>query len=248
MENVKVIGIIPARYASSRFPGKPIARINGKPMIQWVYERASCSKRLDGVVVATDDERIEAAVTRFNGEVLMTAKSCETGMDRCAEVASSIDCEVVVDIQGDEPLLDPDLLDRLVDSLNSSTWASIVTPIRKCMTDREYQDPDCVKVAVNPDGRILYFSRSPIPYSQGKCPDTAFVHIGIYAFRRGSLLQLGKAPSSSLEKTESLEQLRALESGLVIKGMLCEGTFIGVDRPEDVERVEKIMQLNEGNK
>jgi 3-deoxy-manno-octulosonate cytidylyltransferase (CMP-KDO synthetase) len=248
VENVKVIGIIPARYASSRFPGKPLARINGKPMIQRVYERASCSSRLDGVVVATDDERIKESVTGFKGEVVMTAKTCETGMDRCAEVASSIDCEVVVDIQGDEPLLEPDLLDQLVDSLNSSTWASIVTPIRKCVTAREYQDPDCVKVVVDPYGRVLYFSRSPIPYSQGKYPDTAFIHIGIYAFRRESLLQLGKTPPSRLEKMESLEQLRVLESGLVIKGMLCEGTFIGVDRPEDVERVEKIMQLKEGNK
>jgi len=216
-------------------------------MVQWVYERALRSRGLDRVVVATDDERIETVVQSFDGEVVLTGRDCETGMDRCAEVASSIDCDIVVDIQGDEPLLKPDLLDQLIDSLNSSRWASIVTPVRKCRTVGEYRDPDCVKVAVAPDGRVLYFSRSPIPHGWGEGPAEAFVHVGIYAFKRDSLLHLGGAPPGRLEKAESLEQLRALEAGMLVQSIPCEGTFIGVDRPEDVERVEEFLRWEEAN-
>jgi len=248
MSEIRVLGVIPARYVSSRFPGKPLALIHGRPMIQWVHERASLSRRIDRLVVATDDKRIAAAVEGFGGEAVLTGSGCATGMDRCSEVVSSVPCEVAVDIQGDEPLLPPGILDRLVDSLLESPWASLTTPVRRCSSLREYQDPDCVKVAIGNDGRILYFSRNPIP-SRGRDPlEGVFVHVGIYAFRRDTLLELNDTPRGKLEKKESLEQLRALEAGLSIRGIECEETLIGVDRPEDVAMVEAFLREDRGEK
>ncbi len=242
----KAIGIIPTRYASTRFPGKPLAPIYGKPMIQWVYERASGAVRLDRLLVATDDERIMSTVEGFGGDVVLTAADHPTGTDRCAEVALTLDCDVIVDIQGDEPLVDPELLDRLVDSLLDAPWASIATPMRRCASAREYKSPDCVKVVATRDGRILYFSRSPVPQGVADPVKEAFIHVGIYAFRRSSLLELGRSPRGELETLESLEQLRALEAGMDIRGIHCEGTFVGVDRPEDIEKVERLLEVQQG--
>lgn len=238
----RVIGVIPARYGSSRFPGKPLAPILGKPMIQWVYERASRSKRLERLVVATDDDRIAAAVSGFGGEVVMTGKACASGMDRCAEVASSVPCGIVVDIQGDEPLLMPELLDRLVASLDDAPWASIATPYRRCESVEEYRDPDRVKVVLGIDERILYFSRSPIPHGLMEPAEGAFIHVGIYAFRQEALMALRREPRGELEMAESLEQLRVLEAGMAIRGLRCEGTFVGVDRPGDIGLVEEVLR------
>jgi 3-deoxy-manno-octulosonate cytidylyltransferase (CMP-KDO synthetase) len=210
-------------------------------MIQWVYESASQARRRDRLVVATDDERIRSAVEGFGGDAVMTSEDHLTGTDRCAEVASSLDCEVIVDIQGDEPLIDPDLLDKLVDLLCNTPWASIATPMRRCASASEYNDPDCVKVVAAPDGNVLYFSRSPVPHGLNDPGNEAFIHVGIYAFRRSSLLELGRAPRGELEAVEALEQLRALEAGMKICSITCEGTFIGVDRLEDIEKIEEFL-------
>jgi len=240
--------VIPARYASSRFPGKPLAPILGKPMIRWVYEAAGRAGRIDRLIVATDDARIADAVEGFGGEVVLTRPDCETGTDRCAEVAASVPCDIVIDIQGDEPLIDPDLLDRLVEALIESPWADISTPVRRCRSRREYLDPDCVKVAAAPDGRILYFTRSPVPHGLEEDVESAFIHIGVYAFRRESLLRLADESRSRIEKMESLEQLRALESGLSFRAILFDGTLIGVDHPEDIRRVEEWLSRSGGEK
>jgi 3-deoxy-manno-octulosonate cytidylyltransferase (CMP-KDO synthetase) len=238
-DDIRVLAVIPARYASSRFPGKPLAPISGRPMIQWVYESAKRAKRIDRLIVATDDERIADTVENFGGEVALTRPECETGTDRCAEVAASVPCEIVIDIQGDEPLIQPDLLDRLVEALVDSPWADIATPVQICRSRRDYLDPACVKVAVTPEWRVLYFTRSPVPHGLEWNFENAFIHIGVYIFRRDSLLRLAKEPRSRIEKLESLEQMRALENGMSVRGVLFDGVLIGVDHPEDVRRVEE---------
>ncbi len=238
-DDIGVLAVIPARYASSRFPGKPLAPIRGRPMIQWVHESAKRAKRIDRLIVATDDGRIADAVESFGGEVVLTRPDCQSGTDRCAEVAASVRCEIVIDIQGDEPLIEPNLLDRLVEALIDSPWADIATPVQRCRSLGDYLDPACVKVVFMPDWRVLYFSRSPVPHGLNEDVENAFIHIGVYAFRRESLLRLAKEPVSRLEKLESLEQMRALEKGMSIRGILYDGELIGVDYPEDVQRVEE---------
>ena len=245
---VRVLGVIPARYGSSRFPGKPLAPIHGRPMIRWVYESARRAEKIDRLIVATDDQRIADAVTGFGGEASLTARGCATGMDRCAEVAASIPCEIVLDIQADEPLIEPALLDRLVEALDESAWAEIATPVQRCRSRRDYLDPDRVKAVVTRDRRILYFSRSPVPHGLEEEPGKAFIHVGVYAFRREGILRLAKSGRGRHEVLESLEQLRALEGGMAIRGVLFEGRLIGVDRPEDVARVEAWLSRSGGGK
>jgi 3-deoxy-manno-octulosonate cytidylyltransferase (CMP-KDO synthetase) len=246
---MRVTAVIPARYASSRFPGKPLAEILGKPMIQWVYERTSQSLSVDRVIVATDDERICQAVRRFDGEVQMTRSDHPTGTDRLAEVASRIETELVVNVQGDEPLIDPRMIDLTVEPLRedpSIPMGTLKTPISSV---EEYLSPHVVKVVTDRLGFALYFSRAPVPYPRdffGELPARfaelkAFKHIGLYVYRKDFLLSYPTLFATPLEKLEKLEQLRALEQGFRIKVVETELTAQGVDTPEDLERVKAVL-------
>lgn len=251
-----IVGMIPARYWSSRFEGKALADICGRPMVQHVYERASEARLLDEVLVATDDERIAQAVRAFGGVVEMTSPEHRSGTDRLAEVAQRRACDIVVNIQGDEPLIDPAAIDAAVQPLLNDPrirMGTLMTPIR----DREeYDNPSVVQVVVDRQGFALYFSRAPIPYmridgsaepgSNGhfRHPVTrvpAYRHIGLYVYRRDTLLWFASLPRSPLEQTEGLEQLRALENGVRIRVVECEYSSIGVDTPKDLEKVRAVV-------
>jgi len=244
---MKIVGILPARYASTRFPGKPLKLIAGKPLIQRVVEQCRKASTLSEVIVATDDERIRAAVAPFC-RVEMTKESHPSGSDRIAEVAERLDCDAVVNIQGDEPLIDPHVIDLVAMALTHSEMSTAATPIKHL---DEYDNPNVVKVVTDLHGRALYFSRRTIPYLR----DTAskptveqlasfpfLKHLGIYGYLRETLLHLVKHPVSALEQAEKLEQLRALEHGIAIHVNRVDYECIGVDTPEDVARVEAILR------
>lgn len=238
----RAVGVIPARYASSRFPGKPLARIAGEPMIAHVVRRAAASS-LDRVIVATDDERILTACRDHGIEARMTASTHRTGTERVAEVARELDAPLLVNVQGDEPLIDAGIIDDLVSALRNDPSLEMATARRRIDRPDEIDDPNTVKVVTNLEGDALYFSRSPIPRwrdRQGSPPDR-YKHIGIYAFRRHALLRLADLPSSRLEAAESLEQLRALENGMRIRVVETGYDSVGVDTPEDLVRVEALL-------
>jgi 3-deoxy-manno-octulosonate cytidylyltransferase (CMP-KDO synthetase) len=246
MPPVKIIGIIPARFASTRFPGKPLALIAGKPLIQRVVEQCQKATSLAEIVVATDDDRIFSAAKKFC-RVEMTRADHPSGSDRIAEVASRIPCDAVVNIQGDEPLIDPAVIDAVAGALAHNEMSTAATPVKN---PAEYDNPNVVKVVVNTTGHALYFSRRTIPYLREAAsrPVTeqlaAFPflkHLGIYGFRCETLLRLVKFPVSPLENAEKLEQLRALDHGIRIAVVKVDYDSIGVDLPEDVARVEKIL-------
>ena len=231
--------VLPARFASVRLPGKPLLRETGKPLIQHVYEQAARAKCGGRVIVATDDERIRAAVVAFGGEVVMTRADHESGTDRVAEVARGLDVDVVVNLQGDEPRLPPDALDDLVGMLAANPdadAATLMTPIRDPDT---YLSPNCVKVVTDARGRALYFSRSPIPMVRDGLPDFAaapplfHLHLGVYAYRRDALLRLAATPPHPLELAEKLEQLRTLALGGSIYVASIPHAHRGVDTPAD---------------
>jgi 3-deoxy-manno-octulosonate cytidylyltransferase (CMP-KDO synthetase) len=243
---MKIIGIIPARYASTRFPGKPLALIAGKPLIQHVVERCQQAKSLSEVIVATDDTRIWEVAQNFC-RVEMTRPEHPSGSDRIAEVAERCGGDAVVNIQGDEPLMDPAVIDAVAGALKSNEMSTAATPIP---TAEEYDNPNVVKVVVNAAGRALYFSRRTIPYLREAASRpvreqlAAFPflkHLGIYGYRRETLLRLVKFPVSPLENAEKLEQLRALENGIPIAVVTVDYDSVGVDLPEDVKRVEKLL-------
>ncbi len=243
---MKIIGIIPARYASTRFPGKPLALIAGKPLIQHVVEQCQWAKSLAEVIVATDDTRIWEVAQDFC-RVEMTRPEHPSGSDRIAEVAERCGGDAVVNIQGDEPLIDPGVIDAVANALAQNEMSTAATPIRD---PAEYDNPNVVKVVVNAAGQALYFSRRTIPYlreaASRPVPEqlAAFPflkHLGIYAYRRETLLRLVKFPVSPLENAEKLEQLRALENGIAIAVVRVAYDSIGVDLPEDVKRVEAIL-------
>ena len=213
---MKTLGVIPARYGAQRFPGKPLALIAGKPLVQRVYEQARKAQRLDRIVIATDDTRIADVVKKFGGEVVMTSPACPSGTDRAAEVARQLDCDRVVNIQGDEPLMRPEMIDQLVDSLADYDMATLARLIESAEV---LANPNVVKVVFATTGNALYFSRHPIPFVRDiGATAPHFKHLGIYAYRRDFLLKFVQLPPSALEKTEKLEQLRALENGFAIKG------------------------------
>ena len=240
MRDFNVFGIIPARYASSRFPGKPLALINGKPMVQWVYERVQSSE-VRGLAVATDDERIVQCVQGFGGRVVMTSPDHASGTDRCGEAAMAFspdDRDVVINIQGDEPLISPKEIHLLASAFENRSVqiATLVNPFTDAAT---LQNPNVVKVVKAMDGKVLYFSRLPIPYLRegGTPPASYYRHIGIYAYRYGVLKQIVQLPTSGLENSEKLEQLRWLENGYTIHALECDYQGIGVDTPEDLEKL-----------
>ena len=244
---MKIVGIIPARFASTRFPGKPLAPVAGKPLIQHVVEQCQKAKSLSEIVVATDDERIAGAVKKFC-RVEMTRADHPSGSDRIAEVASRIPCDAIVNIQGDEPLIDPTVIDVVAGALAQEEMSTAATPIKNLA---ELENPNVVKVVVNAAGRALYFSRRTIPYvreaASRPVPEqlAAFPflkHLGIYGYRRETLLRLVKFPVSPLENAEKLEQLRALENGIQIVVVQVNYDSVGVDTPEDVEWVERYLK------
>jgi 3-deoxy-manno-octulosonate cytidylyltransferase (CMP-KDO synthetase) len=243
---MNVIGIIPARYGSSRFPGKPLIDLHGKTMIQRVYEGAMQSKLLSEVVVATDDERILDHVHGFGGKAIMTAATHTTGTDRCAEVASQFpDADVVLNIQGDEPLVDPRQLDQLLSAFHSQE-VLIATLASRNITHTDLDNPNRIKVVVDKDHNALYFSRSPIPNSfhasAGLVVSFPFLrHIGLYAYRTETLKAITQLPKTELEKIESLEQLRWLYHGYTIRVVETEIETPNIDTPEDVHKVLRMI-------
>ena len=242
----RVVGVIPARWGSTRFPGKSLAEIAGKPMIQWVVERVRQAECLSGVVVATDDERIANCVKKLGFEdvqVKMTHSDHPSGTDRIAEAVEELEAEAVVNIQGDEPLIDPKLIDELAQAILSREW-DMVTAATLIREETEVLDPSVVKVVFGKAGQALYFSRAPIPYVRDATEPkiTHWRHIGIYAYRKDYLMELVKHPPCLLEETEKLEQLRALDMGCRMKVLKTEDFGIGVDVPSDVKKAEELMR------
>jgi len=243
----KIVGVIPSRWGSTRFPGKSLAMISGKPMIQWVVERVKQAKKLDAVIVATDDDRIAAAVQSLaipDVQVAMTRPDHPSGTDRIAEAVQNIEADAVINVQGDEPLIDPALIDELAEVISSNDWdmATAATPIED---KDQIDDPSVVKAVFNRHGQALYFSRATIPHIREPDalpkPRTYWRHIGIYAYRRNYLLKLVKEPVCALEDLEKLEQLRALDMGCRMKVIQTQDFGIGVDTPEDVAKAEALL-------
>jgi 3-deoxy-manno-octulosonate cytidylyltransferase (CMP-KDO synthetase) len=234
--------IIPARYQSTRFPGKPLADLAGRPMIQHVYERAVSAPGVDAVVVATDDDRIVRAVERFGGLVRLTRPSHQTGLDRIAEVADQLSCNIVVNVQGDEPLIEPAMIAEVVEPLLSDPTLQMSTLRRRIDNPAEASSPNAVKVVVTTAGDALYFSRSQIPGGRHDA-HPLFKHVGVYAYRRPFVRELASRPQTPLEVAESLEQLRALEHGFRIRVIETQFDSIGVDSPDDLERVRRHLSV-----
>lgn len=244
---MRTIGIIPARFASTRFPGKPLHPIAGKPLLQWVIERCQAAKALSEVIVATDDDRIFALASKFC-RAEMTRSDHPSGSDRIAEVAARVECDAVVNVQGDEPLMDPSVIDQVAAALGHSEMSTAATAIDSA---EELASPNVVKVVTDLAGRALYFSRRAIPFLRDcqdqspadQLPQFPFLkHLGIYGYRRETLLRLVKFPVSPLENAEKLEQLRALQNGIPIAVARVEYQSVGVDTPTDVATVERLLR------
>lgn len=237
-----VVGLIPARWGSSRFPGKPLHIIAGKPLVQHVWERVKLCKTLDDVAIATDDERIFQAAEAFGARVIMTSPDHPSGSDRLAE---ALDCfplaTHVVNVQGDEPLIDPELVDQLATALVNDNGLSMATAATELHCEEDFHNPNIVKVVLASSGDALYFSRATIPYPRNALQKPALRHLGIYAYRADFLKQFVQWEPSFLEVTESLEQLRALENGARIRVILTDHQGPGVDTPEQAAEVEKLL-------
>jgi 3-deoxy-manno-octulosonate cytidylyltransferase (CMP-KDO synthetase) len=242
---MKAVVIIPARMGATRFPGKPLIDLCGKPMVQWVYERASMASGVSRVMVATCDQEIIDAVTGFGGEAVMTSEAHRSGTDRLAEAAADLDADVIVNVQGDEPLIDPVSIERALEPFAAEPgvlMTSLMAPI-----DRESaKDPNLVKVVVTTDNYALYFSRSPIPYERK--PASWRGHVGLYAYTKDFLLKFASLEPTPLEQAESLEQLRVLEHGYRIKMVEVADRPLGVDTWGDLERVREIVTSYEFQK
>lgn len=251
---MKITAIIPARYASTRFPGKPLVDICGKTMIERVYQRTKQSALIDRVIVATDDERIAAAVTAFGGEVCMTSDQHETGTDRLAEVAATLSSDLIVNVQGDEPLIEPSMIDQAIEPMINDATISMGTLMVAIDSVDEFLSPNVVKVVTDRSNAALYFSRSPIPCVRDHIDSLkenfgavkAFKHIGLYVYRREFLLTYPTLDVTPLESMEKLEQLRALEHGYKIHVAETARPSQGVDTPEDLEKVRLIVAKSEG--
>ena len=243
---MEAIGVIPARYGATRFEGKLLKDLCGKPVIQHVYERAKKAKLLDDLIVAADDERIVKAVEGFGGKAVLTSKTHSTGSDRLTEVVNQIDVKIIVNIQGDEPLIQPFLIDDLVRTMQDPDEEETVmaTVVKKSQSLEEFKSPDVVKCVMDQKGYAMYFSRSPIPtllkLDDGK--SYFFKHIGIYAYKKDFLFTFKKLTRSYLEKNEKLEQLRALEAGYRIKAIETKYETVGVDTPQDLELAKEMLQ------
>ena len=244
MASAQVIVVIPARYGSTRLPGKPLVPLAGTPMIQRVYDRAKAAQHVHRVIVATDDDRILHAVQSFGGEARMTRADHRTGTERVAEVAAHESGDIFVNVQGDEPLLDPHAVDTAVEALLEDSQASVATVATPIKTPADIMDPNVCKVVLDFDENALYFSRAPIPWvrdTHSKMQVRHWKHLGLYVFRRDALLEYPTLPQGELERIEQLEQLRWLENGWKIKVAEVEHDAVSVDVPEDVARVEKLL-------
>ena len=240
----QIIGIIPARYKSVRFEGKPLATIGEKTMIQMVYEKCLQSEYLNQVMVATDDQRIYENVLSFGGKVVMTGKNIATGSDRCYEAVRDQNCEIVVNIQGDEPLIEPKVIDCSIQAILNAPKAVCSTPVVESKNLEEIESPNTIKVALNRDFEALYFSRYPIPYNRNKNKNKSFYkHIGLYCYRKSFLEKYVTMKQTKLEISESLEQLRILENGYKIQCCLVNYQSIGVDTVEDLEKVRQLLKV-----
>jgi 3-deoxy-manno-octulosonate cytidylyltransferase (CMP-KDO synthetase) len=245
MSSGKVVVVIPARYGATRLPGKPLVPLAGKPMIQRVFERAKLAKTPSQIIVATDDERILHAVQAFGGEARMTRPDHRTGTERVAEVAAHVEGDVFVNVQGDEPLLDPAAIDTAVNALLEEPPAAVATVATTIKTPADIMDPNVVKTVLDFDGNALYFSRAPIPWvrdTAGHIVVRHWKHLGLYVFQRDALLDYPTLPQGDLERIEQLEQLRWMENGVKIRVAEVEHDAVSVDIPEDVARVEKLLQ------
>jgi 3-deoxy-manno-octulosonate cytidylyltransferase (CMP-KDO synthetase) len=245
MSSAKVVVVIPARYGSTRLPGKPLVLLAGKTMIQRVYQRAKLAQRADQVIVATDDERVVKAVEEFGGEARMTRRDHRTGTERVAEVAAHVEGDVFVNVQGDEPLVDPAAVDSAIGALLEEPQASISTVATPIKVPADIMDPHVVKTVLDFDGNALYFSRAPIPWvrdTASKVQVRHLKHLGLYVFQRDALLEYPTLPQGELERIEQLEQLRWMENGWKIRVAEVEHDAVSVDVPEDVARVEKLLQ------
>lgn len=243
---MRAIGVIPARWGATRFEGKVIANLLGKPVIQHVWENARKAKTLDDLVVACDDERIMKAVEAFGGKAVYTSPNQPSGTDRLAEVVNPIDVDIAVNIQGDEPLMKSIMIDNLVLSLKEDKAAQMATMMKRIEDDSELTNSNVVKVVTDKNGYAIYFSRYAIPYNRTNEADPKkrpvyYKHIGIYAFTKDFLFQFRNLPHSALENAEKLEQLRALENGYKIKVVETKFDTIGIDRPEDIKRAEEAL-------
>lgn len=237
--------VIPARYSSTRLPAKPLADIGGKPMIQWVYERARQTRGVFKTVVATDDDRIASVVKGFGGEVVMTSPEIQSGTDRVAAVADEIPADIYINVQGDEPMIEATAIEKALELVSSERF-SVGTIMSRIKDFADLSNSAVVKVLSDCHGRALYFSRLPIPYSRGAIPSrvedlVCQRHIGLYVYRKEVLKQWKTLPPSNLEKAEVLEQLRALEQGISIGIAEVGRASIGVDTPEDLEKVRQIL-------
>ncbi|HEX4640051.1 MAG TPA: 3-deoxy-manno-octulosonate cytidylyltransferase [Chthoniobacterales bacterium] len=240
----KAVGIIPARWGSTRFPGKALHSIAGRPLLRHVWERCRRAKKLDKLIVATDDFRIAEAAFDWGAEVAMTSPSHTSGTDRIAEVAAKLKPFAhIVNIQGDEPLVDPKLIDRLVREMQRDRKLEMITAAHPFEDPRDAQSPHQVKVVTNQSGQALYFSRAPIPFGRDASePPQYFRHQGIYGYRRDLLLRFVRWKTSPLERAEALEQLRALENGVRIRVVMTGSGSPGVDTPEDARMIERLMK------
>ncbi|NHH93974.1 3-deoxy-manno-octulosonate cytidylyltransferase [Bacillus sp. MB95] len=239
---MKVIAVLPARYGSSRFPGKPLALINNKPMIQHVYERVNKVSNLDRVVVATDNAKIYDTVLSFGGAVVMTKDTHESGSDRMAEVSNLIDGDIFLNVQGDEPLIDERLIAEIVEqSIQHNNH--VITAKKAIESEEDIENPNVVKVITNRNKEAIYFSRSPIPYNRSDKPITYYKHLGIYCYPKHILQEFVKLPKSQYEEVEMLEQLRLLENGYEIKVLETTYDSIGVDTPEDITKIENLLEV-----
>src|SRR3989338_235329 len=247
---MNVIAIIPARYGSTRLDGKPLLDIGGKPMVQWVYERAKKAKLVRDVLVATDDKRVMSAVERFGGKAVMTSSSHRSGTDRIAEAAGSLNADVIVNVQGDEPLIEPEMIDEAIKPLLAESSLLISTLKTRIANEEELKDHNVVKVVTDREGFAIYFSRLPIPYVRdssefgvrsSELKATYYKHIGLYVYRKDFLLKFAKMKPTPLEDAEKLEQLRVLENGYKIKVVQTKYNSVGVDTKEDLERVREIV-------
>ena len=248
MQQPSIIAVIPARYGSTRFPGKALVPIKDKPMVQWVYERTKRSTLVQRVIVATDDERILSAVRGFGGEAVLTRKDHATGTDRIAEVARALSCDIVVNVQGDEPLIRPEMIDEAVRPLAVDPTVVMGTIAKRISDPRETGDPNVVKVVLDGKGFALYFSRAPVPWDRDAwargVEQASYApvglhlkHIGLYVYRREFLLAFAEMPPTPLEEREKLEQLRALENGHRIRVVVTEHESFGVDIPDDLGKI-----------
>ena len=236
----EVVAAVPARWGSTRLPGKPLLPLAGKPMVQHVVERAAAAPGVSRVVVLTDDERIAAAVAAFGGECQMTPADCASGTDRIAWAARGWDAVAVVNVQGDEPLIDPQAIGRVAQHLREHPGDGMVT-LATVAAEHEIDDPNAVKVVLDGSGYALYFSRAPIPWRRNDEGAAPLRHLGLYGYQRATLLELAGLPPSPLERREALEQLRALENGVRLKVLLVDAAAPGVDTASDAERVAALL-------